>query len=340
MDEVKSSATVTSSSRTNGTITFLDDSKAAVTFYSSGDNVCMRVTDPDQNKTASTAENISLIIASGAPADSETLTLAEEGVNAGTFFGCVATSASATAINDGVLSAQSNSQVTALYNDPLDATPNVTATAWIDPDGIVFDSSALTPVSGAAVHLMDKGGAPVKLPVGWANPFITSADGVFSFPSLPEGSYRVKVEAGRRHQFPADVPNGLLGGTLRVTDASKGAAFDLAANGRLSFDIPLTPTTPPDLVVDKKASKTSMELGDLVKYTITVENMTPAPVTGATVTDTLPKGIHYRPGTTLVDGLSVADPSFDGTRNATWSLGTLAAGQISTIEFTAAPGAG
>ncbi|TAL16468.1 DUF11 domain-containing protein [bacterium] len=339
-DELSATASVTALARTGAVLTFTDTTGAPVLFYEIGDTVCLRVSDPDRNNSPLVSDSVTAILGSASSGDVETLTLIEEGLNAGTFYGCMDSTGIATPSGDGVFTAPRNLTFTATYTDPLDDSPVTVATVWINPNGVVFDSGTLSPVAGVEVTLLDADNLPVAVPAGWQNPFLTKEDGVFSFPDLPPGEYRVEVEGGRRYQFPSAVPEGLMRSLYRVVPASKGRSFSLSVRSSLGFDIPIDPANPPDLVVEKKANRTFASIGDVIRYTVTVENLSGLPVTAASVTDVLPKGIHYKKGTSRLDGADVADPAADESRTLVWDLGDLAVDQKITLDYVTVAGAG
>ncbi len=92
-----------------------------------------------------------------------------------------------------------------------------------------------------------------------------------------------------------------------------------------------------DLIVTKSVNRPSGMVGDLVRYTITVENYSSAVMENVRLLDTLPAGIFYVDGTSMVDGIAVADPT--GSVPIEWSLGDLAAGGTFTVQHVALIGA-
>jgi uncharacterized repeat protein (TIGR01451 family) len=81
----------------------------------------------------------------------------------------------------------------------------------------------------------------------------------------------------------------------------------------------------PDIVVNKTADVTSLNEGDTVNFTITVENLGIDPATNLVVTDVMPSGLSIV-STTPSQGAWI-DPN--------WNVGTLSAGQLETITISA-----
>jgi len=91
------------------------------------------------------------------------------------------------------------------------------------------------------------------------------------------------------------------------------------------------------IVVTKTTSTPSGMTGDLVRFTITVENFSDQLFTDVQLLDTMPDGIFYVDGTSLVDGAALADPV--GDNPLLWLLGDLPASGTFTVEYTGLIGA-
>ncbi|PLX44295.1 MAG: hypothetical protein C0609_05920, partial [Deltaproteobacteria bacterium] len=338
-DTVKDTATVTLIARTDATITFTDNAFSPVNFYSLGDDVCIRLEEPDLNVFPGIAETADIKITSTTPADLETLTLIESGPDTGIFTGCIPTSSADNADEDGVLSAASAAQVTATHTDPLDDTPSVTATVIFDPSGVVFNAVTGQPVRGAKVTLLGASGAVATLPPGNANPVTTGLDGYYAFPALPSGEYRITVDAGAMYTFPSVTPDSALDPSMTLTEASRGIPFTLGPADIIDFDIPLDPVTDVALFVSKEVSRATATIGEVVRYTLTVENTGDGFLEGVTLTDALPKGIHFKSGSATLDGETTTDPAIHGDHAIRWALGAVGPGDSHKITFVAIVGA-
>ena len=66
------------------------------------------------------------------------------------------------------------------------------------------------------------------------------------------------------------------------------------------------------LVIDGN-SNGRVEPGETIEYTLTVSNNGPSIVDGVTIIDTLPAGVTYVPGSTLVNGVAIADNTTPAT---------------------------
>ncbi len=68
-----------------------------------------------------------------------------------------------------------------------------------------------------------------------------------------------------------------------------------------------------------------------VTFTIVLSNVGNEGATGAIITDTLPTGVTYAAGSSMLDGVAVANPT--GTNPYTWTVGDLPAGSSVTLTY-------
>lgn len=94
-----------------------------------------------------------------------------------------------------------------------------------------------------------------------------------------------------------------------------------------------TPVWTSALEVRKTVTPDTATIGDLLTYTLWVHNASPAsPLTGVSVTDPLPDGLQYLPGSSQLDGQPLADPAISG-QTLVWTLPALQADQARTVRF-------
>lgn len=177
--------------------------------------------------------------------------MTETGPDTGIFRGGVTSSLAASAANSGILTVSANSRVTATYSDALDAVVVSTASALIDPLGIVFNSVTGAPVAGTVVTLRNWNGVanscdltswPV-LPPGEVNPAVpTGADGKFAFPLVPPGDFCFQVTPSAGYTFPSAVAASDLPAGFTIGNGSRGEKFTLnVGDPPLIRDIPVDP---------------------------------------------------------------------------------------------------
>jgi uncharacterized repeat protein (TIGR01451 family) len=330
-------------------------------YYSNGDPLFVKVTDYDQNTNPTVAETIVVTITTPI-GDSESLTLTETGVSTGVFIGYIQSNHAASATtNDCGLTVATDQTITASYTDPADFTPTVTASALVDPFGLLFDSATGAPISGASVSLIDDstgltatvycddGVATLTQPIqsGATNncdPVAVPA-GAYRFPRVSPGTYRLTIIPPSGYAFPstaATLPTGFtVIGTATGGGASYGSPFPLNPGPAVKIDVPLDPTSGGDLQITKSAGKSVVSFGDFVPYTLTIHNNGAADLPGVQIADRLPQGFRYQSGSAKLDGTPIANPSvsIDG-RTLTFNIGNLAANATVNLRYVAQVSAG
>ena len=328
-----------------------------------GDPIFVRVVDLDRNRDGNAIETVDVRVAVPATGDSEILRLSETGANTGVFVGYIPTSASA-ASADCALQVERNAELDATYVDPTDATDAAQAQALVDPFGLVFDSQTGTPINGARVRLIDvstgslatvfgddgvsrfpsemvtgqlvtdQGGTQYSLPAG-----------VFRFPLVAAGNYRLEVIPPGSHAYPsqrtiADLQT-LPNAPYRLQPGSFGQPFVVTAAPAVALDIPLD-AAGDSLQLRKSAGQQIATTGDFVQYTLNLQNASDlGAFTNVQVVDHLPAGARFRAGSLRLNGVRIADPTIaaDGS-SFTYLHPTLAAGTSIelryVVEFTVA----
>ena len=193
----------------------------------------------------------------------------------------------------------------------------------IDPAGEIFDSVTGTPVDGAQVTLLDEGGHPAT---------VFGDDGVSRYPATvtsggtvrdasgrtyvqPPGRYRFPLVAPGRYHLHVEPPAGYTAPSTRspndlaplrnpggrafvINDASFGGTFVLSKPDPFYADVPVDRAGPSALLLTKTASVREASPGDIVQYRVTLANRTAVDARNVRVTDLLPLGLRYQPGST------------------------------------------
>ena len=198
---------------------------------------------------------------------------------------------------------------------------------------ITLASGAPAPITGVLVSdrldaLLDYQQGSALFPLGLAGS--ASFDGAsrtlaFAIPSMPAGfSGNLTFQARVR----ADAP----GNSSILNTASQSSD---AGGAPVSSNSTLTTVLGGALRVTKLAGSAVAEAGDIVPFTVKVENIGATALTHLTVSDTLPRGFRYLKGTSQLDGLRQADPSGAGAQ-VSWDLGTFEAGAVRVLGYRCA----
>jgi len=186
-----------------------------------GEAVFLDVLDPDRNRDSTQIDRIDLTL-TAAGGDTETVVLEETAVDSGRFVGYVQTRATAASPGDCVLQVQRDAQLAASYTDPQNAADTTTASALVDPFSRVFDSRTGTAVDGARVRLVDSATGttanvlgddgtsrfPAEIVTGQSvtdsgGTVYSFPAGVFRFPVVAPGDYRLEIEPPQRYGYPS-----------------------------------------------------------------------------------------------------------------------------------------
>jgi uncharacterized repeat protein (TIGR01451 family) len=104
--------------------------------------------------------------------------------------------------------------------------------------------------------------------------------------------------------------------------------------------LPLDPAAPAGLLLRKTGDRAVVELGDTVRYSITVRLASGSAPRQVTVLDRLPAGFTYVPGTAMVGGRRVADPAGAPGPRLAFQLGRLPADGTATLQYRVRVGVG
>lgn len=283
------------------------------TVISAGQPFYVAVVAAQCNTDPLLAESKSVLITSKLTGDTEELIATETGPNTGEFRIApnVPTSDALViplAQGNGVLSVKPNDKVT--VSMPGCGSVLMSANLLVDPFGVVFDSKTNVLIAGAVVTLIDVTGAGNGgNPGGPARVFLadgltpapstltTGANGHYQFPLVAPSIYRLRVTPPASHSFPSVLPLNLLPAD-RVTDfGSYGRDFEITAlTPPVQLDIPVDGSPGTGLFIEKSAARKTVELGDFLDYSIKVKNVSGQLLGRIRVTDRLPAGFAYLPG--------------------------------------------
>jgi uncharacterized repeat protein (TIGR01451 family) len=202
-----------------------------------------------------------------------------------------------------------------------------TATAWVEPRCVAYDSRTDQPVGGVRVRLVDVSGAGNGgLPGGPAAVFagdgvtpspadvVTDALGRYAFPLVRQSTYRLEVTPPEPWRFPSQVGAvALPAGHLTEPQGSYGGSFVPADSlAPIAVDLPVDAHGPIALFVEHTASRPEVEWGDELEYRVRIANRSDSALTSVTLSEALPAGFGYRLGSArggLVTSPSAARPA-------------------------------
>ncbi len=115
---------------------------------------------------------------------------------------------------------------------------------------------------------------------------------------------------------------------------------DTATGGNNASSVATVVRAQSPLVAQKAAGATTVEIGDVVDYTLTVENQSAQPVPAVVFNDQLPLGFAYQPGTVRVNGLTVPDPAGAPGPALGFAVGTVPGNAIVTVTYRVYVGPG
>ena len=241
-----------------------------------------------------------------------------------------------------------------LQADGITPIPTTSSSVFVGTANTVYDglSGPSLPIAGATISIVDPtsgtamtlSGTPVAPNLKNSNPFITGSDGSYGFGlgaeqyarNAASTTYYVLVSAPgylNRKLEAVFVPistGSLYSVTLTALDGqplasagaytlSKAASMSLESVYGVLGNIPLF--TPHVLSISESADRSVASGGDRVVFTVQVSSNASTALGATSIVATLPAGLVYAPGTSLLDGKPFA-PTVQG-RILTWNLPTL-----------------
>jgi uncharacterized repeat protein (TIGR01451 family) len=138
-------------------------------------------------------------------------------------------------------------------------------------------------------------------------------------------------------QPQAEAPTGPVGpATTYYLSLSAGST----APNILRNHIPLDPALPGAVLLDKTGDRSVVEVGDSVRYSITVSVPSGALPRQTTIVDRLPAGFTYIPGTATVDDRRIADPQGGVGPTLAFNLGPMGATRQLVLRYRVRVGVG
>ena len=175
----------------------------------------------------------------------------------------------------------------------------------------------------------------VTPPAGYSVPSVAipPAIGALSPPGGPTALYPVQPQAG--------APTAPVGaGTLYYLQLTAGSGVANIVHNHL----PIDPALPGGISLSKTADRAVAEVGDTVRYSITVQLTSGARPRQTTVVDRLPAGFTYVRGSAMVDGVAIADPNHNPMGQPgpvlAFNLGPMGAANRQVLQYRVRVGVG
>ncbi len=326
-----------------------------------GDLIFFHLQDEGLNHQPDIIETVSITI-EGANGDNEIFEISADGPDSPNFYGFALAVGIEEAIpGDGRVATAVNTTIEALFVDEFDRSDNSGAVAIIDPRMTVFDALTGAPVNGAIVRVLDADtneAMPIlgtdatsiigmsivsgKAATDTSGRVYDVGDGEIRIPYLNPGQYQIAVEPPPGYIFASDVSNdriaALPDSNFRLADAARGAVFDLPSGGTPRFDIPLDPRG--SLQLTKTADDTDVAPGDFVRFRLILENNDDRAGEQTVISDVLPIGFRFVPGSLRLDDAIIDDPQVsDRGTELSIPVGPVPSGERRELTYIAQVGA-
>ena len=307
------------------------------------------------NLDAAKIENYTVIIRSAITGDFESFIATETGLNTGTFR--IVPSITLT----GQAGRPGDTILNTAKNDTLGATllgcgaSEINVNLLIDPYGVVYDGRTNVPVGGATVALFN---ASTNSPAlvfqadgvtPAPNTVVTGVTGQYEFPTVAPGTYKLLVTPPGGYSFPSVLAPALLAAG-RTTDSkgSYGGEFLVSlTTGPVQIDVPLDASNMSGLFIQKTASRSTVDLGEFVDYSVKIKNSSGQLLGQIQLEDHLPAGFAYVPGsvrlnagTARLDGSRVPEPEGGVGPKLVFNVGSIADSVVLVVSYRVRVGPG
>lgn len=310
--------------------------------------------DPGLNFDPAAVETVEVTLTDAVTGDTETLRFYETGPDTGEFSAWINTADGTGGGPDGVLATRALSVITAEYNDATNLRNDLAVdvdVGPIDPFGVVFDSVTGQPLDGVEITLVDDAtGQPATvygddMQAAFPARILTGSrvsdasgrsyqmePGGFRFPYVAPGRYRFVIGPSDTHAGPSARSDAALaqlaGGAFTLAEGSRLEAFEVAPGPPLRIDVPLDPLAA--VQITREGSHAEAGIGEFVEFTVTV---TSTESLALTITDSLPPGLAYLPGSLRLDGQPVTPGPGSAGGALVFELPPRPAGQASVLTY-------
>ena len=235
----------------------------------------------------------------------------------------------------------------------------------LDPDGVIYDATSRSALAGARVAFCGPAATPLAgaligsgyAPVAGAPNCVSMLTGPLGFyqfllnGTAPAGEYQLSVAAANYTAPSVQLPpaagaltppagSGPYYVQTQVAAPAQGASttyylrLNLGGGGRsvLHNHIPMDRYGNGKLALVKTASQVAVEVGDSLQYQLRVSALDGNAI-GVVITDRLPVGFRYVPGTLRVGNVAVPDPGGTPGPQLSIAVGDIASGATALVTY-------
>jgi len=300
--------------------------------FSAGDALFIEINDADQDLDPNSSDRVSVSISSAGGADSEVIVLTETDVSTGIFVGYVQSVAGDSVPGDCAVGSPNGADIVFAYVDPNDSDDTLQLVGGIDSTGLVFNAVDGSLVDGATITLVDavtgqpvpvlaadgSTGFPATVVSGGsvtdaAGNIVSFGPGQFSFPRVAPGTYRLLIEPPDGLGFPSVATDAELG-LFFPGPFVRGEPFTITSARSVGGLVPLD-VLDAQVFVEKIASRATVSVGDVVQYSLNINNPARGILSELVLFDQLPPGFRLVENSLRFNGVEpVGSPvTFDPT---------------------------
>ena len=289
------------------------------TLYSAGDALFVEIVDPDQDLSLNAVDTVRVSISSANGADHESIVLTETDLSSGVFVGYIQSTEGASVPGDCLVSSPNGADILFSYIDPDDEEDSIDLVGGIDATGLVFNAVDGSLVDGVRITLVDAvTGQPVTVLAadgvsGFPSTVVSGgsvtddagrvtnfAPGQFSFPIVAPGSYRLLVEPPAGLGFPTLASDDELS-LFFEGPFERGEVFTLTNARSVGGSVPVD-VLAAQVFIEKIASRDTVAVGDVVQYSLNVNNPANGRLGELVLHDQLPRGFRLVEDSLRFDG--------------------------------------
>ena len=233
------------------------------------------------------------------------------------------------------------------FSDSVVVVVGQVAGAGVTPSRVLTGDAGVTSIIGHTLTNMGNGGdslaATASSRHGWPTRIYRDANGngaLDAGDALLTTPIFLAMQASADILVAVDVPaSPAVRGVVDTVDVNTASRFDPNVTASL-YDVLTIRSAGISISLNKSANRPSASVGDLITYTITYSATGFGSATEFEITDPVPVGASYVPGTMRLNGISVTDPDGDDAgffdvpgNRVIFRVGSISAGQSGAVTF-------